>query len=326
MRSVSFTVIVATGGRTERLVSGMRAIARSAGGGDGLHRIVVVDNGPGHPVEEAIRGLADSLPVTVRCLKTEPRNKARALNAGIREADTDWLAFTDDDTCVDPGWLPRAGEYAQAGRFRVFGGRIVPGRPDRPLPRWIAPGRSGRTPSVGVFVGYEPRASSGELGPDAPAPFGANLFVRREVFAEYGLYDEALWDLCRTHWPLGVEDSEFGHRLKVCGEPIGYCHEARVVHPVNYDRCSLREHIRRAYGDGWRQPLVFLDERRPPFEPFRLRAVLRRGLGCVLDLWRGDLAGSADHLVEMVRSFSPIVGRLSPQYRAWHRLKSAPSP
>ncbi len=244
-----------------------------------------------------------------RHIRSTPFNKAKALNVGIAAAQGEWLAFTDDDTLPDAGWLREGLACAARTGWRVFGGHIVPGPAPAGLPRWLRPGRSGRIPGIGVFVGYEPLPATGLVPVNGTAPFGANLFVHRDVFREHGGYDEALWAACERMWPLGCEDSEFGHRLKLRNEPIGYCREALVVHPVNADRASLCLHLWRAYCDGWRQPLIFAEERRTWFEPFRLRLLFRRLIGALGDGCCGDAGGAADHLVEAARMAGGIFRR-----------------
>jgi GT2 family glycosyltransferase len=251
----------------------------------------------------------------LRYLRSTPFNKAKALNAGIAAAKSEWLVFTDDDTLPDPDWLVCGAQYAKRSGLRVFGGRIVAGEDPPELPTWLRSGRSGRVPDIGVHVRYEPLTASGLVQSHQMAPLGANMFCCRDVFAEYGGYDEELWDLCKARWSLGCEDSEFGHRLKLRGEPIGYCREAVVVHPVNAERASIRLHLRRAYSEGWRQPLIFTEECRPWFEPFRVRSLVMFAVGAVRDVWRRDWAGAMERLVEMVRTCGGIAGRWSGAYR-----------
>jgi len=257
----------------------------------------------------------------VRYFRSVPFNKAKALNAGIAAARGEWLVFTDDDTLPAADWLQDGAHYAEISGVRVFGGRVMPGDDPPTLPRWLRPGRSGRVPGIGVHVRYEPVSASGVLSMGMTAPFGANLFVHKDVFKQHGGYDEDLWRLCEMKWPVGCEDSEFGYRLHGRAVPIGYCREALVVHPVNLERASLRLHLRRAYCEGWRQPLVFSEERRALLALYHLRLVLRHGTGCVVCGSRRDPAGAAFHAVEAARILGNIVGRWSGAYRERRRSK-----
>lgn len=310
-----FTVIIATAGRPERLavcLSRVRDATARAGNG---HRVIVVDNDPAYSAGECVRQAVAGGWTDLVYLRSAPRNKALALNEGIRAARTDWLAFTDDDTLPEAAWLENAGTFIQQNGGRVFGGRILAGQPERPLPYWLRPGRSGLVPQIGVVVEYDPMPASGLMGAAGAAPFGANVFVKREIFENLGGYDEPLWDLCRARWPLGSEDSEFGYRLRTAGEPIGYCREAVVIHPVNHDRCSLGLHFTCAYDEGWRRPLIFYQADRPLFQPYLARMAAVHAFRAAGALVRADVACALFHLVEAVRLCGIQAGRWSKAYR-----------
>jgi len=67
----------------------------------------------------------------------EPKpGKSHALNAGIREARGDVLAFMDDDVVVEPAWLQKLTAPFESGDWTGVGGRIVPDQ-DFHSPRWI---------------------------------------------------------------------------------------------------------------------------------------------------------------------------------------------
>lgn len=308
-----FTVIIATCGRPEHLDAVIRCLSESTCRIQLLDRVIIVDN---HPASQA-RPIAQNWSargMPVRYMTSPPYDKASALNVGIRLAETEWLVFTDDDTLPKVDWLEKGWSYVQESGVRVFGGRVA-AEPldDQRLPIWMRPGASGFIPLTGIVVDYLPRNESGMLASGMTAPFGANLFARKDVFYEYGFYDEALWALCVKYgkWPVGVEDSEMGYRLMQSGEPLGFCHTAVVEHPVNYDRCSLRLSIRQAFSDGWRQPLIFIRDYQRRFEWFRVRLVMLHLLRCFGRCVCLDWAGGAHHVIECVRCVGTISGRLS---------------
>lgn len=309
-----FTVIIATCGRPERLKRSLDAIKRTVDAAGGRHHLIVADNAPDYSAESVVREFAGSVAWPVRYLKTPPLDKSNALNAAICVAETDWLAFTDDDTVPEPTWLSAGADFAAKSGHRIFGGRVMAGTPDKELPRWLRPGVSGRIPQMGVFVNYDPLDTDGTLGPETTVPYGANVFVMKRVFTEYGGYDERLWALCGRR-ALGAEDSEFGIRVRTRGEAIGYCRAACVLHPVHYERGTLQSHLRWAYYYGWREPMIFFRPNRPMIEKYMLRLLARRACGTLLDLCRNDPAGAVDHLINMVRVFGSMVGRFAPAYR-----------
>lgn len=321
---MTFSIIIATCGRPDRLRRSMSAVCRAALRAPGAHELLVVDNAPARDAAGPVRELAASAAMPVRYLETRPRDKARALNAGIEAARNRWLAFTDDDTLADDGWLAAAARFAQNGKYRFFGGRVVPAAPDGPLPAWLDPLPADSSFGFGVFVRYRPREDSGDLPAGAPVPFGANAFVRRDVFTQFGSYDERLWALCGRA-ALGVEDSEFGVRVKAAGERIGYCHEAVVAHPAHHRRSSAAAQLRLAYAYGWREPLVFFDPQRPPIEGYRLR-VAAAATGRAMGAWlRGNRREAVEQALHAARAVGGAVCRLSPAYRQYRREKTLKS-
>jgi GT2 family glycosyltransferase len=289
----------------------------------GGHCLVVVDNGEDRRARETVGRFGASHPsVRVNLAFSAPGNKSAALNAGIAETRTEWVAFTDDDTLPTPEWLSAAHGFLLAGTCRAFGGRVAPGVADGPLPKWLSPGRSGRLPGGGAVVSYDPMDRSGILPGTARVPYGANFFVRRDVFADHGGYDEDLWDLCGRA-ALGVDDGEFGVRLQKRGEPIGYCREAAVTHPVYSDRFSLTAHWRTAWRYGWRDPFVFLNPSMAIFPLFQWKTLAALQGRFVADLFRRDFAGAVDDVLKIAVILGRVAGRRSPSYRKWASMRAA---
>mgnify|MGYP006296501721 CR=1 FL=1 len=298
----------------------LEAVARAIREADGAYEILVVDNGP-TPISRAGLDRAAS-GCRLRCFRSRPGCKTRALNRGIRESDSRWLIFTDDDTVPRAGWIRAAEEYADREMCRVFGGQVVPGPGPESVPRWYKPSRSGAPPwTESVFVRYAPRSESGLLSDEDPVPFGSNIFVRRDVFVEYGGYDDFLWDACGKA-ALGVEDGEFGVRLKGRGEPIGYCAEAIVEHPVHRARFNFRDQCRLHYYYGFRDPFVFFRRDRSALEGYRVKSLTLHVALAVLRAMTLDIGEGSDHLFRAARDVGAIHGRLSKGYRRWLRLAS----
>lgn len=302
-----FSIIIATCDRPERLARALNAVSIAAGNMEPGQHVMVVDNGRAATARETVVSLCRETGLDVEYIETEPRNKCKALNAGIAHARAEWLAFTDDDCLPDPGWLQNAAACIETTGWRCFGGRVVPGEADEALPLWLKPGRSGRIPSSGVFIRYEPRSESGPLDNFAPVPLGANFFAKKEVFEKYGGYDEDLWRLCGKA-ALGVEDGEFGLRLRRKGEPLGYCGKALVVHPLNKDRYGIGSHLKLAYYYGWRNPLIFPEDKGLRTALYQFRVMIRMAAGSILDLCLFDLPGAVDRWVRMAHSAGGLAG------------------
>lgn len=250
----TFTVIIASCNRPDRLERALacvrQAIAHRAAG-DG---VVIADNGTHRPARDVVDRLTAAVEFPVRYVRTAPFNKAVALNTAIRAAPTEWLAFTDDDCLPDVRWLAAAADYAARGEARVFAGRLEPGPVDFPLPRWLQDPPHAVVQWSPAFVDFAPLPHSGLLPPGDRVPFGANIIVAKKVFDLHGGYDEDLWSRCGVA-ALGSEDAEFAMRVRQRGEPIGYCADALVVHPVFPERTTLSYYLRHIHHAGMREPL-----------------------------------------------------------------------
>jgi len=322
---LKFSIIIATCDRPERLARALECLRASVEATGGPHAVIVVDNGGRLPCREIVEGFAGISGLELTYLQSSPGNKSRALNTGIAAAQTEWLAFTDDDTIPDRDWLKNAVRFAASCDTRVFGGRIVHGEPEHSLPSWLSSDAPSAVRTHGIFVSYSPLAASGVLDDKMTVPYGANIFVKRDVFAECGNYDEELWDLCGRA-ALGSEDGEFGFRIRRMGETIGYCHDAVVIHPVHHGRCRFAVQLRLSYGYGWREPLVLLEANSSPLDLHRLRMILWYMVRAMAAGLRGDRVRAADSVFRMAEALGGLAGRLSPQYCRRRRSRNVKEP
>ena len=311
-----FTVVVATFGRPDRLRTVLERVDAAARATGASHDVVVADNHPEYAGEEVVRAFQPRTNCDVKYLRTPPCNKCAALNTAVDVARTEWLAFTDDDTLPDEQWLFAADAVVRAGEFRMFGGRIDPGEQEGRLPSTLSlRNRYGTYPGGGVFVAYRPRPDSGPLGPGDPVPLGANVFISKAVFAAYGGYDERLWRLCGKA-ALGVDDGEFGVRVKRGGERIGYCHEALVVHPIHVDKFPLGRRVGHTFRNGYQNRIVLWADDRAVLPPYLLRKMAGQSARSLGYLLKGNRSEAASELLESSRTLGYLCARWTRGYRA----------
>ena len=179
------------------------------------YEVIVVDNASSEP----LRSLIEEFPHAVAEYEAAPGSYP-ARNRGIARARGDVLAFTDADCIPDSGWIAAGIERIGEDGFLV-GGRID------------------------VFPKHEPRPNAVELyemlyafAPEDHAQAGfastANLFTRRAVFDDVGLFDPALKSFGDVIWTSRAVSAGYGLR---------FSDFARVRHPA---RRSLY-HLYRRY-------------------------------------------------------------------------------
>ena len=97
--TTSVTVLIATRGRPESLIHSLRSVLECE---YPAFEVLVIDQSPPEqrgwiPTDPRLRRIASS---TI--------GKSRALNEGLAMLTSEFVAFTDDDCTVPPGWLQRA--------------------------------------------------------------------------------------------------------------------------------------------------------------------------------------------------------------------------
>ncbi|MDG5758905.1 glycosyltransferase [Natronococcus sp. A-GB1] len=180
---------------------------------------VVVDNGSTDGTHErAERYVADRLEGTV-LLEDEIQSSYAARNAGVRHSDGEILAFVDADMTVPEGWLEDALDAFRAADADYMGCNVELEVPDNPSLAARYDHHSGFP--VGHYLEHQRFVPT------------CCLFVRREVFADVGLFDHRL---------TSGGDKEFGNRVDGAEYDLHFAADVTMHHPV---RESIRALVRK---------------------------------------------------------------------------------
>jgi glycosyltransferase involved in cell wall biosynthesis len=199
------TVLIATRDRREGVRRTLEALAAQST--TRPFEVVVVDDGSAPPVEPGDLSVVPG----ARLLRATGAGPARARNLGLADAAGEVIAFTDDDTVPDSGWLEAALAY-------------LDGNPE-------AVGVEGPILSLPYDALYELSLEATEPG----AYFTANVAYRRHVLEAVHGFDES--------FPFPhCEDLDLAYRAQRLG-PIGYAQTMTIRHvprPI-----TVREFARR---------------------------------------------------------------------------------
>jgi GT2 family glycosyltransferase len=197
------SVILPTHNRRTLLVAALEALRRQTLSD---YEVIVVADACTDGTAEAVRYLGSAFP-GLQVTEVSLKNPARGRNAGARLAQGKYLAFTDDDCLVDPGWLK-----ALVDRLEEPG--VV--------------GVAGRTTTIWKDV--TPLTHQVERQGDMRIVPTCNAAVSREAFEKIGGFYE------NFPYPFH-EDTDLFWRLEALGK-VEYVPEARVIHPPRKDSFS----------------------------------------------------------------------------------------
>jgi GT2 family glycosyltransferase len=204
--------------------------------------VLVVDNNSHDQTREVVANFSRRQPGRFRYLFESNPGKSHALNAGIREAHGDILAFVDDDITVEKNWLHNLTAALDGNAWAGAGGRILPEKTFSPPP-WLP--LEGPNNMGGILALFDLGETAAKL--DQP-PFGTNMAYQRKMFEKYGGFRVDLGP--RPGSELRNEDTEFGRRLLTAGERLRYEPSAVVYHSVPADRLKREYFLRFCFDHG----------------------------------------------------------------------------
>jgi GT2 family glycosyltransferase len=250
---MSVSVVIATYNRAALLDECLEHLGRQRfSAGD---EVIVVDNASTNDTAALVRRRQIGYAVPLHLLHESTPGKSRAIARALAAAAGDILVFTDDDVNVEEGWLDAVRDGMADPAVALVGGPVKP-RWQATVPRWIRRARD-RHPRLGApiaLLDYGDRPV--ELG--ARTVLGANLAVRREVFARVGGFPTHLGKLRGTL--LSGEDHELCRRVQDTGFRAMYVPDAGVRHWVPADRARASYFLRWFYWSGITHAVMDRDE------------------------------------------------------------------
>jgi len=226
----TITVILCTHNRCQSLSKALESVAASEMPSSTVWEVLVVDNNSRDQTREVIEDYCRRHPGRFRYLFEPKPGKSHALNAGIREAHGEILAFIDDDVIVETNWLRNLTASLNGNTWAGAGGRIFPEKNFSPPP-WLP--LDGPNNMGGILALFDLGAAFVEL--DRP-PFGTNMAFQKKMFEKYGGFRLDLGP--RPGSELRNEDTEFGRRLLAAGERLRYEPSAKVYHRIPEERLT----------------------------------------------------------------------------------------
>lgn len=194
---------------------------------EGVHEVIVVDNGGGGEEIEIA-----SLSSRVRVVSVG-RNLgfAAGCNLGAEHAEGDVLVFLNPDTVVAPGALRQLARTLEDESIAIAMARL---RLLYEPTRLNSAGTVVHISGLGWAGGYAEDAASACSSADVVAPSGAAMAIKADEFRRLGGF--------RPEFFMYHEDQELGWRVRMNGKRVVMDAAADVYHDYEFDRHACKRY------------------------------------------------------------------------------------
>ena len=231
MIAPAISVLVSTRDRPEHVVDCVRSILASPASD---FEVIVVDQSSAANLDAASAAVGPD--PRLRWIPTRTKGLSVSRNIGIAQARAPIIAFTDDDCRIGPTWLPAIKHaFESDAQLALLFGTVSLRPEDR---------------AVGYAAEFEPSLRRHFQGrfPDIRTQWGvgANMAIRRTVFARVGDFDPLLGAGAPL---LAGEDTDLTIRALAAGFKLEHVPEIGVLH-LGIRRGDEAARLLRSYGTG----------------------------------------------------------------------------
>ncbi len=212
-----FSIIIPTHNRKKLLEKCLRSLLAQEYDSD-EYEIIVIDDGSSDGSQELIRNLRKTAP-NIRYFRNRHSGPGHARNTGLKKANGEYVAFTDDDCVVEKDWLRKIEREFERTGVDVVGGSII-----NPTEKYIA-----WSQYILNFSSWFPK--------------GANRAVRDIPTANICYWKKAVAGHYFTEHPgdMGYEDSLYNFHLYKENNKMLCCPDISVRHHTWEENYGLRK-------------------------------------------------------------------------------------
>lgn len=198
---------------------------------DDRTEIIVINNNSDDHTNKVCNDFDKRNPnIQFRAIKELNQGLSFARNRAVEESEGEAILYIDDDVILPDNFVETLHQYSEAhNTVKAAGGRIQVSF-DGEDPDWIPE-------QLMPMFGHHDLGKKDCKYPASNFPRGGNMFIRKEVFHKYGLYDTSLGRIGKSL--LGSEEKAFFDRLKQNGEELMYWSGLFLWHRIGDER--LRE-------------------------------------------------------------------------------------
>ncbi len=194
--------------------------------------IIMIDDGSSDASPEILKQYGDA----IRVIRIPNAGPSRARNIGIREANGDFIAFTDSDCIVHPDWLDELYRGFTSPQIAGVGGDQQSPENESPFGRLVHEFMK----SIGFVADYVKTATQLVKTRHNPT---CNVLYQKSALIDAGGFDEGLWP--GEDVDLDMKIIRHGHELRY--NPAAVVYHYRPDTPVGFQRMMYRYGWAQAY-------------------------------------------------------------------------------
>ncbi len=205
-------------------------------------RVLVVNNNSTDATQEEAQKFVGRLP-GLRVVIEPAQGLAHARNRGLAEAQTEWVAFLDDDAKAHANWVGTILETIAKGDFDAFGGPFYTWHRYGPPPSWLPD-------NFGTYTG------PGQYGPLGGFYIpGGNCAFKKYLALALGGFPAEL-GMSGNKSAYGEETLLF-NKMRAEGHRLGFAPDMGIDHCVLPYKYKLRWQLISAFASGRDEPYAF---------------------------------------------------------------------
>ena len=235
---MKFSMVICTYNKCESLKRTLNSL-KEMSAPKGSWELILVDNNSKDSTQSVIEECEKHRDLNVKYIFEEKQGLSHARNRGIREAEGEIVAFTDDDVILDRYWLSNIQRAFKEKEISCVGGKILP-MWEISVPKWLSP-------ELHYILALLDRGDK-PFYLESPMIWGANFAVRSDIFKKYGVFDTNLGRIPERLF--AGEETYLVRKLLDKGEKVLYYPEAAVYHCIPKRRISKRYFRKWKYDQG----------------------------------------------------------------------------
>ncbi|MDR2820252.1 MAG: glycosyltransferase [Desulfovibrio sp.] len=241
MQKIRLTVIICTYNRAYILGECLQSLVDQTASHDSFE-VIVIDNNSTDDTREVAESFRGNFP-NLHVVFEPEQGLSHARNRALVEAETEWIAFLDDDAKAYPNWVETILATIEKDDFDLFGGPYLAWHRFGPPPKWFS-SEWETTISIQNYYG---------LLPVNNYPTGGNCVFKKSLIA--GRFP--------THIGMVGNKCAYGEetllfiRMREQGARLGWVPDMLVDHCVLPYKYSLRWRCLSAFANGRDASLVF---------------------------------------------------------------------